>query len=195
MVEQAAIGIATAYLSMRQFPQARAHAELARSANPGGAAVVLARIALASGDPRRAESEGRSAMRDPYYVVAGALVTSDALLAQNRPAAALELLDGAAAGRPWPRGFGLARADAFVRLQRIGDAVGSLREEFRLYPDERDAYARLAALYLLQHDENSADQVFELMVRAIPSPQSAALAAATFQHFGYGSAAQRWRSR
>jgi choline-sulfatase len=195
MVEQAAIGIATAYLNMRQFPQARAHAELARGANPGGAAVLLAKIAMASGDPRNAEAEGQSAMRDPHYLVPGALVTADALVHENRAEAALELLDRVAAGRPMPRGFGSVRADAFVRLQRVGDAIASLREEIRLYPGERDAYAQLAALHLLQHDESSANEAFELMALAIPSPESAALAAATFQHFGYSSAAQRWRSR
>lgn len=195
MVEQVAIGIATAYLNMRQFPQARAHAELARGTNPGGAAVLLARIALVSRDPQKAEAEGRSAMRDAHYLVPGALVTADALLDQNRADAALELLDRVAAGRQRPRGFGLARADAFIHLQRVGDAIASLREEIRLYPGERDAYAQLAALYLLQHDERSADEAFELMASAIPSPESAALAAATFQHFGYLSAAQRWRSR
>lgn len=195
MLEQASIGIATAYLNLRQFADARVHAELARVANPGGAAVLLARIALASGDPHKAEAEGRSAMRDPHYLPAGALVTADALLAQRREGAALQLLDQAAAGREMPRGFGITRADALVRLQRNGEAMSSLREEIRLYPAERDAYGRLAALYLLQHDAASANAVFDQMAQAIRSPDTAALAAATFEHFGNAADAQRWRRR
>ena len=200
LTEQVAIGVATAFLNMGRLEDARAHAELAVRSNPGGAHLLLGRIALAAKNGAGAERHAREASRNAHYAADATLLLGEALLAQQRPADALRELDAfksarAARAEPPLRSLEVARANALMRLSRPDDALAALREEVRRFPDDRNAYGRIAAIHLLRKDASAAEAVLREMVAAIPAPQTYAFAADTLAHFGQHQAAERFRRR
>jgi arylsulfatase A-like enzyme/Flp pilus assembly protein TadD len=202
LTEQVAIGVATSLLNAGRLDEARKHAELALTSNPGGAHLLLGRIALAARSPRDAQRHASEAARDPHYEPQAVLLLSDALLAAGpeNAAEALRVLDAlktkrAARGEEPVRSLEVARASALMRMSRPAEAMEALRAEIRVQPREAEAYARLAAIHLLQKDLGGAETVLGQMVSANPSPGSYALAANTLAHFGYRDAAENWRRR
>ncbi|HYM60178.1 MAG TPA: sulfatase-like hydrolase/transferase [Thermoanaerobaculia bacterium] len=195
LTEQVAIGLATAYLNMGRFSEARSHAELAIKTNPGGAQLLMAQIGLSAGDPRSAERDARRAAADPHYHAQAMLTVAEALTKQKLCQQALATLDELSKSGPRVAAIGLRRADALVCLQRVPEAVAALREEITAVPAERDAYAQLSAIYLLQQQLPEAQEVLEQMVKVIPSASSYRLATATMQHFGHAAEAERWAQR
>jgi tetratricopeptide (TPR) repeat protein len=202
LTEQVAIGVATSLLNAGRLDEARKHAELALTSNPGGAHLLLGRIALAAHLPRDAQEHARAAARDGHYEAQAVLLLSDALLAAGPENAgealrALDELKAKLAGRREApvRSLEIARASALMRMGRPAEAMDALRVEIRVQPREAEAYARLAAIHLLQKDLGGAETVLGEMVSANPSPGSYALAANTLAHFGYRDAAENWRRR
>lgn len=202
LTEQVAIGVATAYLNAGRLGDAREHAELALRSNPAGAHLLLGRIALAARDAEGAARYAREAMRDPHYDAQAVLLLVDALLAggsggENAALAALDDVRAARArrGAPPARGLHVARARVLMRSGRAEEAAQALRAEIREHPRDRDAYARLAAIHLLQKDVAGAERVFEEMVRAVPDPASYRLASETLAHFGARAQAEVWRGK
>lgn len=195
LIEQVAIGLATTYLNLRMYAEARSHAELAIRSNAGGAQLLMAQIDLAAGDPQTAERDARAAAADPHYHGPAMLALAEALIKQKRCSQALEMVDGLSSDGPRPATLGLRRADALVCLERIPEAIAALRGEIAVAPAERDAYAQLAAIYLMQRQLGEAESVLEQMVSTIPSALSYRLAVMTLQHFGYAAAAERWVRR
>ncbi len=192
LIEQVAIGLGTAYLNLRMYPDARSHASLAIKSNPGGAQLLLAQIDLAAGEPQAAERDARAAGKDLHYHAPAMLALAEALTKEKRCAEALKVLDGLSGDHARPKGLGLRRAGALVCLERIPEAITSLQEEIASVPAARDGYAQLAAIYLLQQKLEQAEQVLRQMASAIPSESSDRLAITTLQHFGYGAEAQHW---
>jgi choline-sulfatase len=202
LTEQVAIGVATALLNAGRLDDARKHAELALTTNPAGAHLLLGRIALAARAPRDAQRHARDAARDTHYEPQAVLLLSDALLAagpENAPEAlrALDALKGSRASRGETpvRSLEIARASALMRMSRFAEAIEALRDEIRLQPRSAEAYARLAAIYLLQKDLPNAEAVLGEMISANPAPANFALAGNTLDHFGYRDAAANWRRR
>jgi tetratricopeptide (TPR) repeat protein len=196
--EQVLIGLGTCYLNLHRLGDAKSHAEAARKFNPGGAGLLLARIALAANDAKAAERYARDAMNDRHYRTAATLLASEALVEQGDRAAAekaLSLLDSVKAGaRPVPT-LEMLRSDALLHLERVDEAIEALRTEIRQFPAERDAYGRLAAVQFLRGDNAAAAGVLEQLVRANPTRASYELAAKTLEHFGHAAEAARWRER
>lgn len=200
LTEQVAIGVATAFLNLGRLDDARKHAELAVRSNPGGAHLLLGRVALAARDAREAEEHARAAASDAHYAGPAVLLLSEALLTQGRAPDALRELEEhkrlrAARGEAPLRTLEVARANALMRMSRPDDAVAALREEIRFHPQERDAYGRLAAIHLLRSNVPAAEAVLREMTAAIPTPGTYAFAADTLAHFGQHDAAQAWRRR
>jgi arylsulfatase A-like enzyme/Flp pilus assembly protein TadD len=202
LTEQVAIGLATAFLNAKRLDEARSHAELALSSNPAAAHLLLGRIALAARAPAGAQQHAREAMRDVHYTPQATLLLAEALMRGNPPEAqeALRVLDAlkqrrAAQGEAPVVSLEIARAGALMRLGRVDEAKGALREEIRLQPRDRDAYRRLAAIHLLQKDVEAAESVFAQMTAMDPSPASYTLAAETFALFGQRDAARSWQQR
>ena len=202
LLEQAAVGMATSFLNAGRLADARKHAELALVSNPAAAHMLLARIALAAHAPADAERHAREATRDPHYEAQAVLLLSETLLAKGPEGAAgaLQVLDELKARRARDgaapvRGLEVARASALMRMSRTADATAALEEETRAFPAARDAYARLAAIHLLERHDAAAAAVLEKMVRANPAPASYALAADTLSHFGRRDEAAVWRAR
>ncbi|HEX8253212.1 MAG TPA: sulfatase-like hydrolase/transferase [Thermoanaerobaculia bacterium] len=202
LTEQVAIGVATSLMNAGRLDEARAHAELALTANPAAAHLLLGRIALAARTPAVAEKHAREAARDAHYEPQAVLLLSDALLAGGavRAPEALRALDAlksarASRGEPPVRSLEVARASALMQMSRPSEAIEALRTETRVHPQNREAYARLAAIHLLQKDVASGEAVLVEMVRANPGPAANTLAANTLAHFGYRDAAENWLRR
>ena len=88
------------------------------------------------------------------------------------------------------------RGDALARLARNTEAERAFREEIRLFPENTDAYARLAVLYAVDHRlVKEVYGVLEAMYSASPTPATADLAAKTLESVGDPAGAARWRSR
>lgn len=194
MTEQVALALGANYLNLGRLDEAKAHAELAITRNPGGAHLLLGRIALARNDLRDAEREARAASADEHYAGEAALLGADVLAKQRKYEAALALLNDAKRTASL-RNLELARADALMHLGRVDEAVAAFREEMRLFPDNRDAYANLAAVYLLQQRAADAESVFQSLVTANPTRASYILAAETFEQLGQRAAGASWRAR
>ncbi|HYO74889.1 MAG TPA: sulfatase-like hydrolase/transferase [Thermoanaerobaculia bacterium] len=202
LTEQAAVGVATAFMNAGRLDDARAHAELVLPSNPPAAHLLLGRIAMAARAPRDAQRHAREAAANQQYAAEGVLLLSEALLAESPQKApeALRLLDAlkserAARGAPPVRSLEIARASALMRLSRVPDAIEALRTEIRFEPQRADAYGRLAAIHLTQNDVGAAEAVLAQMVAVSPAPANYALAANTLAHFGHDGAATRWRQR
>jgi tetratricopeptide (TPR) repeat protein len=200
LTEQVAIGVATALLNAGKPGEARRHAELALTSNPGAAHLLLARIALVARSPRDAVAHARAAAADLHYRSQATLMLAESLLAES-PANAGEALraldelkrERATRGESPLRSLEIARAGALMRMERSDDAAAALREEIRAFPQTREAYGRLAAIYLLQKNVPAAESVLRELVAADGSPASYALAAQTLAHFGQDEAASVWR--
>lgn len=192
--EQVVVGVAAAHLDLGEYDLARANAELARHSNPGAAEMLLARIDLTAGNARSAEAHAKTAATFAAYRVPAVILATDAMIKQrDRAKDVLALIDeqqrlGDAAG------FGIQRARALLQLGRNDDAVAALRAEITAYPTEADAYGELAAVYLLQNRDGEAISLFEHLVDVTHSPAACLLAAQTFDHFGRGAIAERWRA-
>jgi choline-sulfatase len=199
--EQVALGVGRSLMRLRRFAEARRHAELVLSSNAPAAHLLLAKIDLAAGEPVRAQEHARAALGDEYYAAEALPLLAQALLAKSGgEETALQTLEAiaqerAAAGKRPLRSYGVARAGVLMRMSRAADAAAALRAEIRAYPDNAEAYGRLAAVHLLQRDPRAAEAVLEELVRAVPGTSSYELAVRTLEHFGQAAAAARWRTR
>jgi predicted Zn-dependent protease len=88
-----------------------------------------------------------------------------------------------------------ARGDVLARMNRAAEAEEAFRSEIRLFPHNRQAYAALAVVQLLQKNVGAAEETMEQLVRSNPDDAAVRLAVETFERFGEGDAAARWKRR
>ena len=196
MTEVVALSLGAVYLNLGRYDDARAHAQLAVSRNPGAAHLLLGRIALAQNDFVHAEAEAREAMRDAHVASQAAMLIAESLVKRGWAVEAVALLEKQkAAGTPLPRGFEADRADALMRAGRVADAESAFREEIRLFPHDTRAYGSLAAIYMLQGNVAAADALMQQLAAANPDRASYDLAGDLFEHFRQPALAAQWRGR
>jgi len=200
ITEETALSLASVYLNLNRLDEAKRHAELALRSNPGASHLLLGRVSLAQKDYARAEQEARLAAADEHYRLQGQVLLAQALTKTNRMQEALSILQSVQQEveqkrrRP-PLLLHFARGDVLARLGRIAEAQEAFREEIRLFPHDRQTYAHLAALYLLQGRRREADQTITELVTRNRDRESYRLAYETYSHFGDAATAERWRSR
>lgn len=183
-------------LKLNRLDQAARHAELALGTDRSAASLILGRVALARGDLAAAESFSVAAAQDQNVEARATVLFAQIRIAQRRPGEALEILSSSRVDSESPPELAeFARGDALARLGRLKEAEEAFRREIVLYPGDREAYARLAALLILQNRTGEADEVMETLVRRNPDPSSFALAAQTFRDFGQSARAARWELR
>src|SRR5262249_4716297 len=180
---------------------AEAHARLAMAEEPAGAHEILARTALARGDLDLAEREAAAVKGDVEAELRAATVRAEVRLRRNAVPEALALLDAArdriaAEKRPPVRHVAFLRGDALARLNRYPEAEAAFREEIRSFPDNSDAYARLAILMAVEH-RRVADvrDLLDRMYAANPSRETAELAAKTLSSLGDTAGSAAWQAR
>ena len=201
LTSEIAIAIAREAVALGDWDSAEAHAKLAIYESPAAAHEILARVALARGDLAAAEREASEVAGDAVAELSATVVRAELRLRQNDPAGALALLDAAkerVANRKLSpvRHLELLRGDALARLKRNADAETAFRAEMRAFPDNTDAYARLAILLAVERRTvREVHALLEAMYARSPSAETAQLAAKTLDAIGDRPGAEQWRAR
>jgi arylsulfatase A-like enzyme/Flp pilus assembly protein TadD len=193
--------LANLLLMTGQPKEAAEHAALGMSANPGSAHIILGRAALAQGNYPRAETEARQAMESYNFRAPALLLLAQCDAKQNiRLAEAMGLVDQALQyletnHLPMIPLLHFVRGDILARMGKGAEAVAAFNEELRLYPQDLQAYANLAVVYLLSGDLAGADRTLQRMVAANPNPSSWRLAIQTCRELGANALADEWQRR
>ena len=85
------------------------------------------------------------------------------------------------------------RGDILSRMGRGAEAEQAFREEIRIFPQNLDAWSKLAVVYVTEGRLAAARTAIETMVRLNPGPRSRRVAAATFEAVELPREAARWR--
>jgi arylsulfatase A-like enzyme/Tfp pilus assembly protein PilF len=187
-------------LKLRRFDEAQSHARLAERTNPPGMHLLLTRIAIARGDLATAEREANAAAQFPSARQDAELVVAQVLAARGALDQALrtvnKLVDEIeAAGGPQLAGLHFVLGDVLARMNRPGEAMEAFRREIAHFPNNRDAYARLALVKMLTGDRAGARETLELLVRRSPTKQNHLFAAQTLEELDDPEGARIWRRR
>ena len=187
-------------LKLGRHDDAVAHARLAEKTNRPGMHLLLAQIELARGNLPRAAEEARAAASFGTARHDARLLLAQILVQRGEFGEALRRLDELEAevsGERSPplRGLHLTRGDALARLERVEEAIAAFNREIELFPLNRDAYARLALVYLLLDERPKAHATLERMVRRSPTRESHLFAARTLEDLDDPAGARLWRSR
>ncbi|HYN40579.1 MAG TPA: sulfatase-like hydrolase/transferase [Thermoanaerobaculia bacterium] len=200
LAPEGAISLAESYLSLGRVDDSIAHAKLGMATYPGPAHAVLAKANLLKGDFTAAEDEARWLMSDPTRRIEGLVVMAQIRTSQKRIDEAWSLAESARTeaaargGQPVPL-LAFVRGDLLAIRGQVAEAEQAFREEMRLFPRDREAFVRLAALQTLQGQVADAERTFELMLKASPDRSSYLLAADAFKALGQPGVAARWRAR
>jgi tetratricopeptide (TPR) repeat protein len=138
LAAQNASAVGALYLRLGKFSEAEAHARLADNHH------LLGRIALARRDFANAEQEARTAMNDTLWRGPATVLLAQVYVEQSRLGEALALL----ANAPPSRDLESTRGDILARMERVDEAMAAFEKEIAAYPENYDAYAKLALLHL-----------------------------------------------
>jgi arylsulfatase A-like enzyme len=192
------LAIGTLLLKEQKYDEAAQHAHLAEKGNPGGAHLLLARVALARKDYRTADREAHAAQGDPHADIAAGVMLARLASEENRPSDALALVEATARriarvnGAP-VESLAYVRGDALARLQRYPEAIGAFRAEIAAFPRNTEAYTHIAVVYTILGQRDKADAAIDAMVRANASPRVRQLAAHTLESLGDTAGSARFR--
>jgi tetratricopeptide (TPR) repeat protein len=119
---------------------------------------------------------------------------------QGRWDAALSSLDGAlsieAETRSAPmQGLRAARADTLAHLGREKEAEEDFRREIRDFPENLDAWSRLALLYAAAGRSGEFQSLLSEMTTRVPTPRSFETAAKVCEIVGDREEARRFRAK
>jgi len=192
------LSIGSLLLKMKQYDEAAQHAQLAMKGNPGGAHMLLARIALARGDARMAENEARAAQNDPYSGIPASVLIARIWSEEGRPADALALVQSTAEraqreNSPPVEGLQYVRGDALARMQRYPEAAEAFRAEVAMFPHDLEPYSGLAVVTRLMGHADESRQVMVSMVRANANKVAREYAAHTLESLGDRAGAAQFR--
>lgn len=200
LVPDIAISLAESYLSLGRVDDSIAHAKLGMAAHPGAAHAALAKAYLSKGDFAAAENEAQWLTNDPTRRIEGLVAMAQIRTAQKRLDDAWSLAESARAevaargGQPVPL-LAFVRGDLLATRGQVAEAEQAFRDEMRLFPRDREAFVRLAALQTLQGRVADAERTFEQMLKASPDRSSYLMAADAFQTLGQPGVATRWKAR
>lgn len=177
LAPQTALALGALYLRMGRLDDAAGHASIAIRTQPGAAHHLLGRIALQKRDGAVAEREARAAMSDPLYRAPGTVLLARIRLEQGRPQQALELLDQLRASMPTPvKDLEATRGDALAMMERVEEAETALETEIAAFPQNTDAWTRLAVLQFAMQKPQESERVLEHMIEANPGGRAEKLA-------------------
>jgi tetratricopeptide (TPR) repeat protein len=198
------VAVAATLLRLQRLDEARQHAQLAvKVAAPherlarASAHEMLAKIALAAKDGETARREAKLAQDEdpslpmPLYVQALQLHTA------GRYAEALPLF-AEAAKQVSARTLTITElyfylGDTLARLGRNAEAERAFKEEVRLFPQNRRAYAGLAMLYRSIGRDAEAEKAIRDMLETAPGAESRSLARQLWTMFGETEKARELR--
>lgn len=194
------LALAALYLEQNQLDEAAAHARLGEKTNPARASLLLGRVELARNNPRAALQYATAATQsDAERVEARVLIAQ--IHVRNREAPrALEML---AEAEKEAQGRGVSavpllefvRGDALARLNRLPEAEAAFRKAVQQFPGDRETYASLAAVCLMQGKRDDARRAMEQLARERPSRETFLFAAQTFRSLGDATLARTFEAR
>jgi len=150
-------------------------AQAARPFDPRAAHAMIAKVAMAAGDNATAETEAAT-IEHPH--ASDLVLRAEVAAHQNRFNDALVLLDQAAkSGNVYRLHF--VRGDVFARMSRNREAIDEFRAEIASYPNDLDAYERLAIVLAIAGDVSGGERALSQMVAANPTPAARRVAAET----------------
>ncbi|MCA1791465.1 MAG: tetratricopeptide repeat protein, partial [Thioalkalivibrio sp.] len=188
-----ALSLAEVYLKLGRFEDALDHAGLARAAHPSSAALVRARALIAIGRIDEADGALGAALADSATRDEALVVRAQALVAQRRLDEALTILGQLESTPGGPvAGESFTRADILARQGRLDDARSSFRRESEQFPQNREAWIRLAAIHLLQGNAAEAERTMQALADSNPSPSTNAMIAEAYRSLGRPDLAARW---
>jgi Flp pilus assembly protein TadD len=135
-------------------------------------------------------------MNDPLYRDAATVLLARIAIEQGKTADALRLLDDLKKGnRTLVLDLESTRGDALARMERVAEAENAFGAEIAAFPNNREAYTRLAVLYAMLGRSGDAENTLQRMFDANHSASTARLAAETWSVVENRSAAARWKER
>ncbi|HEX6641979.1 MAG TPA: tetratricopeptide repeat protein, partial [Thermoanaerobaculia bacterium] len=154
----------------------------------------LASLYLRLGQFAQAESHARLMLK--AQPGAATVLLATIAIQQGKPADALRLLDAFRQSTTAPvLDLESTRGDALARMERVPEAEAAFRQEIAAFPNNREAYTRLAVLYAMLGRANDAENTLQRMFDANRSASTAQLAAETWNVMENRSAAARWKER
>jgi choline-sulfatase len=197
---QIVMGLANLNLEARNFVRARELAEAARALGATHGEEQLAAIALAEGDVAAARRHAESARaKSPEVRLPLLLLARVEARSGNHPAA-LERLDELLllerqTNAPPISGVRAARGDVLAHLGRDREAEEDFRREIRDFPENLDAWSRLALLYASEGRTGEFRSLLTEMTRRVPSRRSYEMAAKISEIVGDQEGIRYWRTR
>lgn len=182
-----ALGMASAFLDMQRFDDARKHAEIGLPTSPAVAHNILAQVALQTKDLATAEKEARAALEARGSRIGPVVTLASILQVQGKTDEGLRLTGEAIAemspGQKFP-GLYLVRGDLLARLGRAGEAEAAFKREIADFPADTAAYTRLAVLYASAGQPQAAVGALRTLVESQRSPAAFAAAVKTLRILG-----------
>ena len=200
MSSDKALSLAAVYLNLGNLDEAEKHAQLAMRGHPAAARIVIGRVALARRDLATAKREAREAAADPSSKPAALVLLAQVALIERDFAQALTLADDAErltkeTGANAVPLVDYVRGNVHAFSGRAAEAEAAFRREIEKFPHEREAYASLAVLQLLQGKGTEAEATMRRFVAANPGRASYLFAAQTFAEVGDQRRAGEWRRK
>jgi tetratricopeptide (TPR) repeat protein len=197
---QIILALAGLHREVGNLAKAQALGEAAAATATPGALEELALVALARGDFEAARRQAQAALASRPTSRAPLLLLARVEIAEGHPAAALALLDsaremGRQLGQPPLASLESTRGDVLARLGREREAEDALRAETREFPENFDAWSRLALVYASAGRKEEFRQVLSEMTNRVPTPAAFDAAARVCEIIGDREGARRWRAR
>lgn len=192
-----ALMVANLATTTGDLDDARRHAELVLTTEPGQANDVLARIALQEKDYAKAEQHAKIAIEKSHEPAAAMLTMGLIRKQQDDLSGALAWFDRAAQAiadkrnRRLPN-LHLYRADVLARLGRNAEAEREFRAEIAAFPTEPDAYAGLILLLTANGRVDEATKLVFTLVETAPTPPSYLAVSETLRAIGDERGARYW---
>lgn len=194
------LGLADLYRELGDYARARQLALAAQTAGATGVEQELASIALAEGDLATARQQAQAALAASPAAQGPLLLLSLVAARSGDLPAALSFCDRAIA-ESQTRGEGSlvnlqsTRGDILARLGRERESEEAFRAEIRDFPENLDAWSRLALVYASSKRGEEFARVLSEMTRRLPSSRSFDTAARVCEIIGDRASAQKWRRR
>jgi len=192
------IGLAEMQRELGNYARARQLVLAAQATGATGVEEELASIALAQGDLATARQQAEAALaerpsaRGPLLLLA--LVTErrgDFSLALSFCDRALEI--GRTRGDGSLVNLQSTRGDILARLGREKEAEEAFRAEIRDFPENLDAWSRLALVYASSGRRGEFQQLLSEMTRRLPTSRSFETAVRVCEVVGDPACARKWR--
>jgi tetratricopeptide (TPR) repeat protein len=191
-------GLSDLSLECGDLARARSLAQAASAAGATDVAPLLARIDLTAGDLARAREEALEAIasrdRDQGPLV---LLAEIETKAGNLEAAlaALRRADALGRGRPPMMNLEATRGDVLSRMGDEKAAEEAFAAEIRSFPENLDAWSRLALLYASAGRDREFRNLLSKMTAQVPGRKSLEAAAHVCEIVGDKKGARAWRGR